>query len=75
MTKLSAGQNTTGLNVQNVTITGERTIDANGETWWPFADKITFNNMLIRSRDGMFIQNVDTLLIQGIKIIPFDNPL
>jgi exo-poly-alpha-galacturonosidase len=51
----------TGHKVHNVTITGEGTIDANGDTWWPFADKIQ------RPFTIEFILS-SNILVQGITI-------
>jgi len=51
----------TGYNVHNVTITGEGTINANGETWWPFARKVR------RPFTIEFIQS-SNILVQGITI-------
>ncbi len=50
-----------GTNVHHVTITGEGTIDGNGETWWPYYKEITrpFTFELINSSD---------ILVQGVTI-------
>lgn len=50
-----------GVNVRNVVISGEGTIDANGETWWPYYQEIT------RPFTVEFINSSD-LLVQGITI-------
>jgi polygalacturonase len=51
----------TGLNVHNVVITGEGTIDAGGETWWPHYKEIT------RPYTIEFILS-SNIFVQGITI-------
>lgn len=54
-----------GYKVRNVTITGQGTIDGNGETWWPFF-KIN-GRRLSRPRTIHFIQSTN-ILVQGVTI-------
>ncbi len=57
-----------GTNVHHVTITGEGTIDANGESWWPnFPNGIDRVNGISRPFTLQFVLSSE-ILIQGITI-------
>jgi exo-poly-alpha-galacturonosidase len=58
----------TGLDVHNVIITGEGTIDGNGETWWPnFPNGTDRVNGVGRPFTLQFVLSSD-ILIQGITV-------
>lgn len=57
-----------GINVHRVVVTGEGTIDANGESWWPFFPPGTESVDGVSRPSALQFVSSSEILIQGITI-------